>query len=80
MSQSVYFLIETQKRIVKTSLNEGLVSKNRTSCHLFFFLQLALLCTRITLRASSDKALRVNFRIEKAPGKQRGAPKTTREA
>ena len=38
------------------------------------------LCPRITLRAYSDKALRVNFGIEKVSGKQDGAPKTNMEA
>ena len=59
MSQSVSFLPESQKRLSESFSYVNFKEENPPKHHLFFFLQLALLCPRITLRASSDKALRV---------------------
>ena len=79
-SKAFLFLPESKKRSLKNVMYVDFCHANLTKCHLFEILQLAPLCPRITLRAYSDKALRVNFGIEKASGKQHGAPKTTREA
>ena len=80
MSQSVSFLPKSQKRLSESFSYVIFKKENTHICQPIFFLQLAPSAPVLLLELKPNKALRVNFRIEKAPGKQRGAPKTTREA